>query len=247
MNKKVIALSGITIISASIFINSNIFAADSSKTDAESIAWTKAFIKREIGRNISDTEKEINKVNEDSDIKKFDMSKAQKRFEDTLFVGDSVTEYLREANILDSSSVVAKKGEHVNQAERHLNEIKDLKPKQVVILYGANDITYSSPEKFKEEYIKLVKSIKEVDKDVNIFIQAPLPVYEKVAAAKDSRINNENIKLFTEKAKQVASMTGAHFLSSDGLITSDEMYEPDGIHLKYAFYRNWLHFLSENI
>lgn len=247
MKKKAVLVAGALLTGSSLFVSSHIWAADSSRTDAESMEWTRAFLKREASRNIGDTEKEINKVNKDAEIEKFNMDKAKKRFEDVVFIGDSVTEYLKEANILDSSSVLAKKGEHVNQASKHLEEIKNLKPKQVVILYGANDINYSSPETFKEEYIKLIKSIQDVDKDVSIYIQAPLPVYEKISASKDSRINNENIKLFTDKAKEAASITGAHFLSSDSLVTSDELYEPDGIHFKYGFYKKWLHFLSENL
>ena len=175
------------------------------------------------------------------------MNKAKSRFEDVVFLGDSITEYLREANILNPSSVLAQKGEHVNQANKHLSEIKNLKPKEIVVLYGANDINAYSPEKYKEEYVKLINEIKKVSPSSTIYLQAPLPVNEAKTVNKDSRINNENVKLLTQKTKQVASITGAKFLSSDGLVTSDSLFEQDGVHFKYEFYKNWLYFLSENI
>lgn len=230
-----------------IMINNGIFADDSSGTQDEKIQWTISFLKKQESQNIEEVEAEINKVNKDTPIVKFDMSKAKGRFEDVLFLGDSITEYLREANILNASSVLAQKGEHVNQANKHLRAIKNLKPKQIVILYGANDINAYSPEKYKEEYIKLVNDIKKVAPNVKIYLQAPLPVNESKTVNKDSRINNENVKLLTQKTKQVASVTGARFLSSDGLVTSNDLFEQDGVHFKYDFYKNWLYYLSENI
>lgn len=235
------------LISGSIMMGSKIFAANSPIKIKENTEWTINFLKIQQKQNLDDVEAEINKVNKDTAITNFNMDSAKGRFEDVVFLGDSITEYLKEGNILDEASVLAMKGEHINQASKHLKEIKNLKPKQIVILYGANDINAYSPEKYKEEYIKLVKSIKKVDPGVKIYLQAPLPVNEIVASKKDMRINNDNIKMFSDKVKEVASVTGVNFLSSDGLVTSSDLYEQDGIHFKYAFYKNWLFFLSENI
>lgn len=222
-------------------------ASDNLKTNKENISWTRSFLKKQASQNLDEVEIEINKVNKDTSITKFDMNKAKSRFEDVVFLGDSIVEYLREANILDASSVLAQKGEHVNQASKHLKEIKNLRPRQVVILYGANDINAYSPEKYKEEYVKLVQDIKKIHPGIKVYVQAPLPVNEAKTVSKDSRINNENIRLFTQKTKEVAYKTGADFLSSDGLVSSKSIYEQDGIHFKYEFYKNWLFFLSENI
>lgn len=243
---KVLTITAV-LISGSIMIGSNAFAENTTIKIKEDQGWTINFLKKQTGQNLDDVEAEINKVNKDTSITNFNMASAKGRFEDVVFLGDSITEYLKEGNILDESSVLAMKGEHINQANKHLKEIKNLKPKQIVILYGANDINAYSPEKYKEEYIKLVKSIKKVDPGVKIYLQAPLPVNESIASKKDSRINNENIKMFSDKVKEVASETGTQFLSSDGLITSKDLYEQDGIHFKYDFYKNWLFFLSENI
>ncbi len=245
--KKYVAVASTLMCGALLLLNSGSMAADTSKTEKESILWTINFLKKQESQSLNDVEEEINKVNKDTSITKFDMKKAKTRFEDVVFLGDSITEYLRQANILDSASVLAQKGEHVSQAIKHMSEIRDLKPKIVVILYGANDINAYSPDKFKEEYIKLINAIKKIDPKVKVYVQAPLPVNENITTKKDTRFNNENIKLLTNKLKQAASVTGARFLSSDGLITSRSLYEGDGIHLKYNFYKNWLYFLSENI
>lgn len=239
---KLLALSA-----AMIVTSATAYAADSARSGKASIEWTLSFIKKQENQRIDDVEEEINKVNKDTSITKFNMTKAKSRFDDVVFLGDSITEYLKQANILGPTSVLASKGEHVNQASKHLNEIKNLKPKQIVILYGANDLNTQTPEAFKENYISLVKKIKKLDPGVKVYLQAPLPVNETITRAKDERINNENVKILIQKTKAVASATGANYLPSDGLITSKNLYEPDGIHLKYDFYKNWLYFLSENI
>lgn len=242
---KLLALSAAMIVTSATAYG--VYAADSARSGKASIEWTLSFIKKQENQRIDDVEEEINKVNKDTSITKFNMTKAKSRFDDVVFLGDSITEYLKQANILGPTSVLASKGEHVNQASKHLNEIKNLKPKQIVILYGANDLNTQTPEAFKENYISLVKKIKKLDPGVKVYLQAPLPVNETITRAKDDRINNENVKILIQKTKAVASATGANYLPSDGLITSKNLYEPDGIHLKYDFYKNWLYFLSENI
>ena len=238
---KLLALSAAMIVTSATAYG--VYAADSARSGKASIEWTLSFIKKQENQRIDDVEEEINKVNKDTSITKFNMTKAKSRFDDVVFLGDSITEYLKQANILGPTSVLASKGEHVNQASKHLNEIKNLKPKQIVILYGANDLNIQTPEAFKENYISLVKKIKKLDPGVKVYLQ----VNETITRAKDDRINNENVKILIQKTKAVASATGANYLPSDGLITSKNLYEPDGIHLKYDFYKNWLYFLSENI
>ena len=243
---KVMAIA--VVLSGTALLCSNTFAAGNSKTHIEGISWTLQNLRKQAGQNRDKVEEEINKVNEDTSISKFNMSKAKARFGDVVFLGDSITEYLKEGGILDAASVLAKKGEHVNQADRHLNEIERLKPKQIVILYGANDLNGESTEKFESSYRELIKKIKKVDKGVKIYVQAPLKVDEsKTVKQNDGRINNNNVAELDRRVKKVAQETGSTYLSSDGLITSKSLYEPDGIHLKYDFYKNWLFFLSENL
>lgn len=233
--------------SAILLTTSAVFLYSSYAGENASIEWTVNFLKKQESQNVTEVEAAINKVNEDTSVTKFDMKSAKARFDNVVFLGDSITEYLRESGILTETNVLAQKGEHVSQASKHLDEIKNLKPSEIVILYGANDITAYSPDVFKQEYINLIKKIKEVDKNVQIFVQAPIPVNESIASKKDSRLNNDNVAQFALKAKQACNIAGAHYLDSSELVASNDLYEQDGIHFKYGFYKNWLHFLSENI
>ncbi len=242
---KVVAMA--VLISGTALLCSKAFAADTEKTPLQSIDWTMKNLKAQADQNRSKVEEEIDEVNPDTSISKFDMKKAKSRFEDVVFLGDSITEYLKVAGTLDSSSVLAKKGEHVNQADRHIEEIEKLKPKQIVILYGANDLNGESVDKFESSYIDLINKLKKVDKGVKIYIQAPLKVDESKVTKDGDKINNKNVAELDKITKKVAEKTGAKYLSSEGLITSKSLYEPDGIHLKGDFYKNWLFFLSENL
>lgn len=242
MKRASILASAILVLASGLTLYSS-FAS----TDSENINWTINFLKKQESQNVTEVEAAINKVNEDTSVTKFDMKSAKARFDNVVFLGDSITEYLRESGILSEANVLAQKGEHVSQASKHLSEIKSLKPSEIVILYGANDVTAYSPDVFKQEYINLIKKIKEVDKNVKIYVQAPIAVNERIASSKDTRLNNDNVAQFALKAKQACNIAGATYLDSSELVPSQDVYEQDGIHFKYAFYKNWLHFLSENI
>lgn len=244
--KKIYALTG-AVISLSILIGSATFAAENSMSDNDSIAWTIKRLKSEEERDVNIVEKMVDEVNKDVSSQKFSMKVAKRTFSDVAFLGDSITTYLADDSLLGGTNVLAKKGEHLPQAKTHLKELEKLKPKVVVILYGANDIGATTPEQFKEDYISLIKKIKAKNKHVKIYIQAPLPVYEERTIKNDSKLTNENVRKFSNMAKQAAKATGATYLPSGNLIKDKAMYANDGIHLSKPFYNDWLFSLKENI
>ncbi len=245
--KKSNAIAMAVLVSGAALICTKTFAADMGKTNLQSIEWTLRNLKAQASQDMAQVEEEINEVNEDTSISKFDMSKAKSRFEDVVFLGDSITEYLKEAEILDSSSVLAEKGEHVTQASKHISEIDKLRPKQIVILYGANDLDGETVEQFEKSYKELIEKLKSINKDAQIYLQAPLRVDESKTVGKNARINNKNVEELNKIVKKIAQETGVKYLSSADLIPSKRIYEADGIHFKYDFYKNWLLFLSENL
>ena len=87
MKKRILTITGILITSV---MASQVFAAGSLKTDSESISWTKNFLTKLEKQNINDVEREINKVNKDTQLGKFDIKSARSRFDDVVFLGDSM-------------------------------------------------------------------------------------------------------------------------------------------------------------
>ena len=84
-------------------------------------------------------------------------------------MGDYITEALSEFGILDSYNVIANKGDTVVNALQNTDKLQGINPKNLVLLYGMNDViafdsnsSEESSNAFKEKYIELINSIKAV-------------------------------------------------------------------------------------
>ena len=104
----------------------------------------------------------LNKKNdniENQSLEKMDINYS-KYYENTIFMGDSITEALSEFGILDSYNVIANKGDTVVNALQNMDKLQGINPKNLVLLYGMNDViafdsnsSEESSNEFKEKYI----------------------------------------------------------------------------------------------
>ncbi|WP_297713447.1 GDSL-type esterase/lipase family protein [Clostridium sp.] len=177
-----------------------------------------------------------------------------KYYENTIFMGDSITEALSEFGILDSYNVIANKGDTVIKASQNIDKLQGINPKNLVLLYGMNDViafdsnsSQESSNAFKENYIELINSIKAVLPKTNIYLISPLPVMNN-AVNTNYRLTNENLNEFRLKVAEVSTATGSTYIDLASVITEkDYLHEQDGIHYKYDFYTLWLDLLKNYI
>ena len=177
-----------------------------------------------------------------------------KYYENTVFMGDSLTESLSEFEILDSYNVISNKGDTVVKAMQNIDTLKGINPKNLVLLYGMNDViefdinlSGQDSNTFKEKYIELVNSIKTVLPKTNIYLISPLPVMAN-AVDTNYRLTNDNLSEFRLKVSEVANATGSTYVDLTSIITEkDYLHEQDGIHYKYDFYPLLLDYLTNYI
>ena len=174
-------------------------------------------------------------------------------YENTVFMGDSITEGLIDMNLVNEYNVISNKGDTVVKGRKNIDKLTSLQPKNVVMLYGMNDVIEfdgsgaGGPDQFKSNYIEFVNEIKTKLPNVNIYIQAPLPVMEK-AKETNARLTNANLDEFRKIVYEVSQETGVHYVNIDVLARDkDELHEGDGIHFKYDFYLKWLTYLHKAI
>ncbi|NKF05537.1 hypothetical protein J1C67_15755 [Clostridium gasigenes] len=209
-------------------------------------------------RNLSDVENEIdtykNKYFQDKDAQEDRFNQTQgeennsKYFQSTIFMGDSITEGLSELGVIEEYNVLVNKGDTVIKAINTIDTLTNLNPKNVVLLYGMNDvIEFDNSMKFKEKYIELVNEIKKVLPNTKIYLISPLSVMDK-AVNINERLTNSNLDEFREKAQEVVTETGINYVDIETKINKkDYLHEKDGIHFKYEFYLIWLDYLKEYI
>ncbi len=170
-------------------------------------------------------------------------------YENTVFMGDSITEGLIYMNLVNEYNVISNKGDTVVKGRKNIDKLTSLQPKNVVMLYGMNDVIAfdGSPDQFKSNYIEFVNEVKTKLPNAKIYIQAPLPVMEN-AKETNERLTNDNLDEFRKIAYEVSQETGVNYVNIDVLAKDkDELHEGDGIHFKYDFYLKWLTYLHQAI
>lgn len=173
-------------------------------------------------------------------------------FQDTIFMGDSITEGLYYMEVVDKSRVVASMGASILKAKEELQTVVSLVPKKVVLLYGMNDVIlfnetneWTTIDSFKANYKELLQTLKNQLPYAELYVQSPLSVKE--ASIKDNpRLTNENIDRFRAAVEEVCNEVQVHYVDANSIIEKDEsLRAQDGIHLNYDFYVQWLSLLEK--
>jgi hypothetical protein len=201
--------------------------------------------------NVADVEEKIKKANKEEEAKKLLANNGQvdfkKYYKNTVFFGDSLTEFISAAEILSQNSVVATKGRNVITAKQDVEKIKSINPEKIIMLFGMNDVeVFSNSADFKTNYMDLVNQIKSALPKADIYIESPLPVQSK-GVSSSKRLNNGNIAQFREVAKEVAKEENVKYVDTSVLVVNDKYFEPDGIHFVYDFYPGLLKYIRNTI
>lgn len=168
-------------------------------------------------------------------------------FEDTIFMGDSITEGLFYMEVIDKSKVVASLGASILKAKEDLPTVVSLVPKRVVLLYGMNDVIlfdesneWTTMDSFKANYKELLQTLKNQLPYAEIYVQSPLSVAEGNLNA-SPRLTNENLDKLRAVVKAVCEEVQVNYVDINPIVEKDEsLRAQDGIHLNHDFYIQWL-------
>jgi lysophospholipase L1-like esterase len=201
--------------------------------------------------DVATVEKKITEKNKLNDKKGGDNSTETSNkiyFEESVFMGDSITEALDFYDIVNKSSVLAKKGLDVVQAKESVSTLSSINPQRVFILYGMNDLKkFENPVDFKDNYIKLINDIKQTVPSAEIYLQSLTPVQAKVQQ-RDHSFSQDRIDKFVEQVIEVAKQDDVHYIDIQSIVKDrEDLYEPDGMHFTFKFYGLWLNYLRSQL
>jgi lysophospholipase L1-like esterase len=175
------------------------------------------------------------------------VSEAKDYFKDSVFAGDSLTEAISFYGLLNSNNVVGIKGRNVYTALQDVDAISKVNAKRIFILYGMNDmVIYKSEKRFVKEYQKLIKAIRVKNPDAKIYIESILPVSASVQKKIPEYLESRE-QIFNNAVKDMCKSLKLNFIDVRSLIDSPNMYEPDGMHLKYDFYKKYVVYMMKNV
>lgn len=191
------------------------------------------------------------------DIKKdnFTSANATSLTGQTVFLGDSITEYYpvaeaygpftqKTGSLIYNRGISAETSDHMK--DRLNDTVISLHPRNVVMLIGTNDIGQGVPEeKLLKNITDSVQMIREQSPETNLIVQAIYPVNEHMetlyARVMVGKRTNADISAANEKIKTIAQENGAVFLDltedladENGDLKREFTY--DGLHLTAAGY-----------
>ncbi len=170
----------------------------------------------------------------------------------TVLVGDSIIEHWFYELFLDfehqSGQTVINRGlggdTSDRMAERLIENVVSIRPKNVVILIGTNDFDYDAPQEFTYCNIEnAIETLKNSLPYTNIILISILPVNKSVLllGSPVGKRNNEAIDELNIKLERLAGEKGITFYNANPMLKDkkgrlDKAYTIDGLHLNALGY-----------
>lgn len=204
----------------------------------EGVAYIKAMEKKDT----APVEKEI------KDIKKAERKAALEngeidiwqQFNDAAILGDSRAVGFYYHEFVDENRVMATGGATIRDIPKYIDKLKTLNPSIILLCYGLNDISigyWKTSDEYISELDDILKQLHDSLPDARVFVNSTIPAiepaFEKSQKWKDIPDWNAEIKRHCEKENI------PYIDVTDTIEEHSDLYDPDGIHVKKAFYEYW--------
>ena len=196
-------------------------------------------------RSVTEIEARLRAIKEEYGIGKIAISEIpdRKYFEDSIFMGDSVTQSISLYDILPPSNVVAAVGRNTKTALEDVALLANLSPARIFLWYGMNDLeNFADASAFSASYDRLITEIRQTLPDPEIVLLSILPATD-AAIRNQPQISKERADSFNQALKTLAEQKDYIYMDITEVVTP-ELYEPDGIHVKQQFYPKLFNFIK---
>ena len=168
------------------------------------------------------------------------------QFEDSVFIGDSITEGFVFNEILPQERVIAGAGTTAGFIFDDVNVLAEIKPDNIYIMLGSIDILMpvdEPKELFRTDLTKLIDKIKSLVPGGKIYLQSITPVTEDALAGEP---RYKAIADYNQVLVEVARTLTVNYVDLRELAQGNpDLYAEDGIHFKKEFYQLWLEHLAD--
>lgn len=184
-------------------------------------------------------------------------------FADAAFVGDSRTDGLLiysgvgcgenlTSNGLSIFKLAEKKAIKRDGVSYTLLEALDLKEYgKVYLSLGVNELGIYNDEGFYQAYCAAIDAIRASQPNAVIYIQGLIPLNEEVVKSKGGKdyLRNDHLLIYNDLMKKAAQEKQVVFLDLNPYFADETGSLPaeatgDGVHLKGAYYKQWLEYLK---
>jgi hypothetical protein len=180
-------------------------------------------------------------------------------FDHAAFLGNSLLEDLNTYGLVGNSDCFFRKGLNVSTAMdetmighnipvvEELNNGKNYD--RVYLVFGENELGWSSRDTFISEYKTLIQKVKEYQPNAKIYLTSLFPVAKAVSNDQDERnLTNSAVDSANEELKEIAKDTESTFVDVASAVKNSEGALPDdastdGIHPNMEYCQKWVDYL----
>lgn len=163
-----------------------------------------------------------------------------------VFLGDSITYGGGWSNLFPDSPVENRGigGDTSLGLMKRLDQVIALKPAQIFLMIGTNDLCYGRPiPKIIENYRLILNRFRTELPDTQILVQSVLPFNDQIFPSRGLRTNGEIVKL-NKEIEHLATEFGYRYIDLTSSFTGPDgrlpaKYTSDGLHLSDAAYLVW--------
>lgn len=185
-------------------------------------------------------------------------------FDETVaFIGDSRTQgFLMYAGLKDVvdytyiglmvDTAVTKKFVKTSTGEEVtlLEDMKNRNIQKVYLMLGINELGWSYSQVFVNDYAELIRQIKEIKPNCEIYLQSIIPV-TKEKSDSDDIYNNTKIVEYNRLIKDLAAAENVKYLDVKSAVVDSSGNLPssastDGIHINKTYCLKWLDYIKNN-
>lgn len=180
-------------------------------------------------------------------------------FDDAVFIGDSRTEGLFLNTGLSNATSFAHMGLMVDTVFTRplfnvngekvpvIDAMKTAEFSKVYIMLGINETGWAYSSIFIQKYGEIIDAIREINPDALIYVQAIMPVSQKVSST-HSYVKNPKIAEYNQLLLQLAEEKQVYYIDTASAVAGEggslpDDAAPDGIHLARSYCQRWLDYL----
>ena len=161
-------------------------------------------------------------------------------FKDFAIMGDSRAVGFWYFDFLDKSRVLADGGHTIRNIPEQMETLVELNPSVIYLCYGLNDISigyWKTADSYVAEYMQCVKDIQAALPDATIVVSSILPARDPAFKLSEKW---RNIPQWSAALEKACKDNGILFANCDSLaVDYPNLWDPDGIHFREAFYPHW--------
>lgn len=196
--------------------------------------------------NVSTVEDEIRKLEKAENRAQIapggNLTSAQYKqiFTGDIIIGDSITSGLTAYGYLAEEQVFCKIGASLLNGDELFRSAASTYPVRAFISFGINDILNYRGETppFIERYTELINKFRSISPGTEIFINS---ITAPTGEAVSRKPNLGKYAEFNEALKEMCGSLPAAYIDNTHILADDpDLHEPDGIHVKAAYYPLWL-------